>query len=611
MTATDERTPLFGTATAASSADNGATFPRKDDSLPRPPPVDRRTSLLAFLESRTPAGCRYEALTVGLIALSVITFVLASVFVPEYNGDAPYAEWCSGKWCDALWFGNRDDNALAFLGIGATSVTEMVVVGVFTVDYLLRLATADLLDPKFAGIVGRLRFLISFFSLVDLASTVPFYVDAFLLPDTDLAASTFLRMFRLLRMLKGEGRCAVAMGVIDAVLAAQRGMLCTALFILITVWGVLSSFFYIVERGNPGMIYCGKTPGCEDIDTSLCTMDEWGFVDCAAAGCPSPDGAEMCPNLFRSIPLASFWTLNALFGEYVLVDQYSPVGMLLGTFTAVFAVAVFALPVGVISSGFEDEISKQRLRQEAALASTRAPAVKSTWDRDYEDGARNVYVADRATFRGALHNFLHNQDTPAARYCEAGTDALIAACATAFMVDTVARAPHAVLRFFQFTCFVVFAVQFALRMYSAGENPQHRGSGRLAYASRFLNLVDVAALLPYLVGILAFPGSAVPGAFLLVKIFHFEKYTDAFTTFDDVLRENAGILTVTGFLALLLWIFFSSVLYYTERDNLDAEMAGYYKTIPDAMWITLLNLSGECPLGHYSNIGKVVVCEWD
>lgn len=32
-----------------------------------------------------------------------------------------------------------------------------------------------------------------------------------------------------------------------------------------------------------------------------------------------------------------------------------------------------------------------------------------------------------------------------------------------------------------------------------------------------------------------------------------------------------------------------------------------YKTVPHSMWITLLNLSGEIPLAHYSPIGKVLI----
>ena len=47
----------------------------------------------------------------------------------------------------------------------------------------------------------------------------------------------------------------------------------------------LSSFFYIAERDNPDMIYCGAAPGCDDVDAGLCTTDEFGIVDCSAAGC--------------------------------------------------------------------------------------------------------------------------------------------------------------------------------------------------------------------------------------------------------------------------------------------------------------------------------------
>ena len=99
------------------------------------------------------------------------------------------------------------------------------------------------------------------------------------------------------------------------------------------------------------------------------------------------------------------------------------------------------------------------------------------------------------------------------------------------------------------------------------------------------------------------PGSV----FLLFRLLRFEKYTKAFTSFDDVLRDNMDVLAMTGFSALLLWIFFGSLLYLTERDSLDKEMANYYKTVPHSMWITLLNLSGECPLAHYSGFGKIIL----
>lgn len=307
-------------------------------------PYEERTWLFNFLEAKTGAGSAYETFTILLIFLSVISFVASSLFLKEYH-PGPLAEMCD-KFCDALLFGNYTDNALSGLGIGATSFLEIFTVGVFTLDYIFRFYTADLIDAKYKGFKGRVRFVFSFFSLVDLASTVPFYVDAFLLPNTDLAASNFLRMFRLLRMMRVEGRYDLALGLLDDVIYEQRGILATALFVGATVWGVMSSFFYLAERKNPDMIYCGAAPSsCFDsIDTSLCVTDEWGFVDCSAAGCENIDGKEACWNVYRSIADASFWTLMELFGEFPLVDQHSAYGKVLGTFTAVFACAVFALP---------------------------------------------------------------------------------------------------------------------------------------------------------------------------------------------------------------------------------------------------------------------------
>lgn len=105
-------------------------------------------------------------------------------------------------------------------------------------DYILRFFTADLIDggKQYGGLWGRVKFIFSFFSLVDLASIVPFYVDSFVLKDVDLASSNFLRMFRFLRMMKVEGRYDLALGMVDDVFYSMRGVLGTALFVGITVW---------------------------------------------------------------------------------------------------------------------------------------------------------------------------------------------------------------------------------------------------------------------------------------------------------------------------------------------------------------------------------------
>lgn len=589
---------------------------------------ENRMQLFNFLEARSKGGMVYEKVNIFLILVSVLLFVVSSLFVKEYN-PGPLAEQC-GKYCDAIWFGNDPNNALSSLGIGATSILEILIVFIFTVDYLLRFYTADLLDSKYQGFFGRLRFIVSFYSIVDLMSTVPFYVDAFLLPDKDLASSNFLRMFRLFRMMRVEGRYDLALNLIDDVIYEQRGMLATALFVGITVWGVLSSFFYLAERRNHAMIYCGLAPlDCstqkEDIDTNLCIIDEWGFVDCSAAGCENVDGRETCWNVYRSIVDASFWTLMQLFGEFPLVDQHSAFGKLLGTFTAIFACAVFALPAGIFGSGFEDQIARRRKQtlkyndgKEAQNDVIGNKHEVSNKEDSYNSMTLN-HGGTRIPWRRRIYNFIHVQNTQGSKLFEILVNTLVVGSLITFMLDTMSHdntSSQSILTAFSWLEFVtvtVFTIEYILGIYSIPENQNYTGfRGRLNYAKEFMPLVDLLSFSPYWIELLLrrkfITASNKWIKFLrILRILRFEKYTKAFTSFDEIIRENLDVLGVTGFSAVILWILFSAILYYIERNNPDDEIANYYKTIPHAMWITLLNLSGECPLAHYSLLGKIMM----
>ncbi|GAB2191792.1 hypothetical protein MAH1_34000 [Sessilibacter sp. MAH1] len=65
---------------------------------------------------------------------------------------------------------------------------ELVTVIIFTIEYLLRLITAE----------RKLRFVFSFYGLIDLVAIVPFYLSTGL----DLRAVRIFRLLRLIRILK-------------------------------------------------------------------------------------------------------------------------------------------------------------------------------------------------------------------------------------------------------------------------------------------------------------------------------------------------------------------------------------------------------------------------
>ena len=77
---------------------------------------------------------------------------------------------------------------------------EVVTVAVFTVEYVLRLWTADFAYPMVKPAKARLIYARSFMAIIDLLAVLPFYLP-FIFPFS-LMALRLLRLFRLLRILK-------------------------------------------------------------------------------------------------------------------------------------------------------------------------------------------------------------------------------------------------------------------------------------------------------------------------------------------------------------------------------------------------------------------------
>jgi hypothetical protein len=372
--------------------------------------------------------------------------------------------------------------------------------------------------------------------------------------------------------------------------------------------------YYIVERKATSLIYCGAAPDycgdADDIDTSLCTFDTWGIADCTQAGCPpSEEYPEPCFNLYQSIPSSSYYALLNLFGEFPLIDQHSVGGKFVGTITAVVAVAVFALPVGIIGNGFEDEIEKRRTQGD-------------TGPIDEEGYLTPGFTTVGVSMREKVYNFLHAMTAYGSTAFDHFINILVITTALTFMIDTLNGTNpmlHVTLDTIEFVSVVIFTLEYLARVYSIKEDPKYsQGGGRFLYMLTFLALVDLLSFFPYWCEALATGEFVTPysdsssswsnlvKALRLLRILRFERYTHAFTSFDDVIRRNKDVLFLTAFTAILFWVFFGAFLYFSERDNPDEEMASNYNTVPNSMWMTLLNLSGEAPLCQYSVWGKVV-----
>ena len=192
---------------------------------------------------------------------------------------------------------------------------ELVSVAVFTIEYLLRLWVAPL-DARYAKpFTGRIKYAFSLLAIVDLLAILPAFLP--LVFPTDLRTARFLRTFRLFRLFK-MSRYVESLNTLDNVVRAKREVLMVTLVMILMLLLFSSSLIYLVEN-------------------------------------------EAQPDKFPSIPAAMWWGVATLttvgYGD---IYPVTPLGKVFSGFIALLGIGVFALPTGILASGFVDEIGKTR-----------------------------------------------------------------------------------------------------------------------------------------------------------------------------------------------------------------------------------------------------------
>ncbi len=192
---------------------------------------------------------------------------------------------------------------------------ELFSVSVFTVEYLLRVWSSVGDEAYGHPVTGRLRFLMTPMALVDLIAILPFYLPVIL--PVDLRVMRSLRLFRLFRLFK-LARYSESMMSLGRILRLKRGELYVTMFVLLIMLVIASSLMYFVEH-------------------------------------------EAQPEVFSSIPSAMWWGMVTLttvgYGD---VYPITPAGKVLGAAIALLGIGMFALPAGILGSGFSEEIASRR-----------------------------------------------------------------------------------------------------------------------------------------------------------------------------------------------------------------------------------------------------------
>ncbi|MEL6661538.1 MAG: ion transporter [Pseudomonadota bacterium] len=147
---------------------------------------------------------------------------------------------------------------------------------------------------------------------------------------------------------------------------------------------------------------------------------------------------------------------------------------------------------------------------------------------------------------------------------------------------------------FNYFILAVFAVEYAVRLWAAGEDPEFAGlSGRLKYICSPSAIADLIAFLPELLWIL-FIGTEGEQALMILRILRLTRlvkiarFMPAFDILGAALTRSRGQLFTTLAVALVLVYLSAVVLYFIEGVGAQREEFG---SIPRAVWWAIATLT--------------------
>lgn len=191
---------------------------------------------------------------------------------------------------------------------------EFISCSIFSLEYLLRALTADFKFPHKYYLVSVWKYMKSSMAIIDLLAVLPFFLPMIFM--LDFRAIRLLRLVRLLRILK-LNRYFSSFKIIWNVLKSKKEELSVTIFITFVLLVIASTLMYFIENSAQ-------------------------------------------PDSFPNI-LSSFWWAIATLTTVGYGDVY-PVtawGKVISSIIALLGIGLVALPTGILSSAFVEQIANK------------------------------------------------------------------------------------------------------------------------------------------------------------------------------------------------------------------------------------------------------------
>ena len=192
---------------------------------------------------------------------------------------------------------------------------ERISIIIFSVEYLLRIWTADLLHPNSSPWRARLRYIVSGMAIIDLVSILPFYLPM-LLP-INLVGIRAIRLVRLLRIFK-LNRYSEALSSIGEVLHRKYREILISMFFVFLLLIIASLLIYYAEH-------------------------------------------DAQPDKFTNAFSGLWWAVATLttvgYGD---IYPVTTAGRILSAIIAITGIGMVAVPTSILSAGFVDQLSQKQ-----------------------------------------------------------------------------------------------------------------------------------------------------------------------------------------------------------------------------------------------------------
>lgn len=193
------------------------------------------------------------------------------------------------------------------------NVLELITVIGFTIEYVLRLWTAEYLYPGKSTGRARVHYIFSFNGIIDILSFLPYYMPFFF--PTGVVAFRMFRVIRILRLFRVNAYYD-ALNVIANVVKSKKDQLLSSIFIIFILMTASSLCMYSLEN-------------------------------------------QAQPEVFQNAFSGFWWAVSTLLTVgYGDIYPVTIAGRVFGIIITFLGVGMVAIPTGILSAGFVEQYTR-------------------------------------------------------------------------------------------------------------------------------------------------------------------------------------------------------------------------------------------------------------